>query len=538
MARRDGRVRRRLLIGAAAVLAAAVAGGVAVAHAGTSPGYRTAAVSRGAATATLTLAGTITPVTAQSVGFAQPGTVASVDVAPGAQVTVGQTLAALDLTALQAKLSQARATEAAAQQTLDDAENGQLAAGSGGSGGSTGPTGSVTADQQGVTDAQKAVDTTLATANADLQAASSSCSAPASGTQQSSGRSSRSTTAGDDGAIPASPSPASPSGHSSGAPASGSPAGGSTPEGSCLPAESVLLQAETTLATQESDLASAEEKLSTALDHAGPASGFGATGAEQSGSSGASSAASAAVPSAAQLAADQAAVDADAAAVTVAEQNLGQGTILSPLTGTVLSVALSPGQVVSAASSSALIVVDAPDGEEIDATVPVTGIAQVGVGQHASVLPDGGSTPLPATVTAVSAVPSASGYRIVLGLDGTASSSRLVAGGAATVTLTTGSATGGLVVPTSAIHTLGTRHLVQVLGNGSVTTTPVTIGTSGPVYTQVLSGLKLGQRVVLADLSSTVTTDNSTLGGLRTLGGRGGGAAGGRGSSRGGRVGG
>jgi hypothetical protein len=78
------------------------------------------------------------------------------------------------------------------------------------------------------------------------------------------------------------------------------------------------------------------------------------------------------------------------------------------------------------------------------------------------------------------------------------------------------------VVPTSAVRTVGSRHVVEVLTGGTVSTAAVTIGATGPLRTQVLTGLQVGQRVVLADLSSTVTSDSSTTGG--TTGALGGGA--------------
>lgn len=104
--------------------------------------------------------------------------------------------------------------------------------------------------------------------------------------------------------------------------------------------------------------------------------------------------------------------------------------------------------------------------------------------------------------------------------------------------LTTGRISAAVVVPTSAVHTFGTRHVVEVLSGGKLQPTAVTVGITDPLRTQVVTGLTVGQQVVLADLSSTVTSDSSTSGsgsGLGGLGGRsftggafGGGAGGGR----------
>jgi hypothetical protein len=182
---------------------------------------------------------------------------------------------------------------------------------------------------------------------------------------------------------------------------------------------------------------------------------------------------------------------------------------------------MAVGQSVTGASSAALIAISAPDGYQITATVPTAQIARVQVGQHASVTPDGGNAALPAAVTAVAATPGTSGYQVTLGLS--ASGSSLREGSAAAVRLTTGSAAAATVVPTSAVHTVGSRSVVDVLANGTATPTVVTVGIVGATRTQVLSGLKEGQQVVLADLSSTVTSDSSTSTGT----GRGGGLTGG-----------
>ena len=61
---------------------------------------------------------------------------------------------------------------------------------------------------------------------------------------------------------------------------------------------------------------------------------------------------SSAPASAAQLAADQATTDADAAQLTVAQQNLDNAIVRSPISGTVVSVEVSPGTAVTAGSTA------------------------------------------------------------------------------------------------------------------------------------------------------------------------------------------
>ena len=451
MPRRRRRWRSGLVVGAAVVVAVIAVGTVAHARSGSAPTYRTAAVTRGPVTATLDLVGTLVPTHSATVGFAQPGTVASVDVSPGQSVTAGQTLAQLDLTALQARLTQAQAAEATARQTLAAAEDGQLPASPGGSPTSarsaSGGSAATGAAQAEVEAAQKDVDTARATADADLSAATAACPDP--------------------GAASSSP---------------GTPA--------CLDAERALLAAEGVVSGKESALSAAQSALSKALSSASapPAGGSGA--------------------SAAQLAAYQAALDAASAAVTVAQQNVDQGSAVSPLSGTVVAVGLTPGQTVAAASSTAVITISAPDGFEVSTTVPTTAVARTAVGQTASVVPDGTSTTLTATVAAIAAAPTSSGYPVTLALPGPTTGLRQ--GTTASVRLTTGTQHEGIVVPTSAVHVLGTRHVVEVLTGTTVRPTPVTVGIVDPLRTEIVTGLKVGQRVVLADLTSTVTSDSAT----------------------------
>lgn len=485
---RRRRLRAAVVAGGVIVAVALVVGGVAYAKGDNGPAYRTATVARGSLDAGLDLVGTIVPVQSASVGFAQAGTVASVSVSPGSKVTAGQTVAQLDLTSLQAKLTQAQAVEAAARQTLAAAENGQLPASSGSgqrsssagsssagsssggssSGGSRQSTAAISSAQQKVVDAQKAADAAAATARVDLQAATAGC-----------GPHSSRSTAPDTRA--------------------------------CLAAEGALLAAQEDLAAKQSAVTAAQAMLTKALSSSTAAA------------SGSTSPAPPTV-SAAQLTAFQAAVDADDAATAVAQQNLAQGTAVAPVSGTVVAVGLSVGQTVAASSSTAVITVATGGGYQATANVPVASIGKVTVGQAAFLVADGRPGTLAGTVVAIAATPSASGFLVTLGLPGATSGLRQ--GQSASVRLSTGRASDVLVVPTSAVHTFGTRHVVEVVNGRTMQPAVITIGLQDPLRTQVLSGLKQGQRVVLADLSSTVTSDSSTSGTGGGLGRRGLGGAG------------
>jgi hypothetical protein len=119
------------------------------------------------------------------------------------------------------------------------------------------------------------------------------------------------------------------------------------------------------------------------------------------------------------------------------------------------------------------------------------------------------STPLSGSVALIGLVPAASGspatYSVTIGLTGQPSG--LHAGGYATVTITTAQGS-GVSVPTSAVHGSGRSATVTVYAAGKTKVTRVTVGTKGPVLTRITSGLKVGQQVVLADLSKPLPTNN------------------------------
>ena len=192
--------------------------------------------------------------------------------------------------------------------------------------------------------------------------------------------------------------------------------------------------------------------------------------------------------SAAQLAADQASADAAAAQVTVAQQDLAAATLVSPISGTVVTVGVTAGA--AAAAGSTAFVIAGLDGYEVVTQVPVTDMPQLKAGQRASVLPDGTSTPLSGSVVSIGLVPDTTGspvtYPVTIGLAGQPSG--LHPGGYASVTITTARSS-GVSVPTSAVHRSGHQATVTVYAGGQARVTKVTVGTMGPVMTRITAGL-------------------------------------------------
>jgi hypothetical protein len=152
-------------------------------------------------------------------------------------------------------------------------------------------------------------------------------------------------------------------------------------------------------------------------------------------------------------------------------------------------------------------------------------------GQSVSVAADGVATNLHGTVTSIGMLSTTSGSTTAFPVTVTLDSEKpnLYDGTGADVVITTGTARNVTAVANSAIHD-GARgtHTVAVLRDGKTMTVQITLGVAGTDVTQVKSGLKVGDQVVLADLSQvlpTSTTSTNSRGG--TFGSFPGGAGGG-----------
>ena len=100
------------------VVLAAAAGGVWAATGSSAATYRLAPAAMGDVDQTLNSYGTIVPIHQAAVAFPVSGTIATVPVTLGQQVTAGQTLATIEVSSLQAKLDAAESTLATAQAKL------------------------------------------------------------------------------------------------------------------------------------------------------------------------------------------------------------------------------------------------------------------------------------------------------------------------------------------------------------------------------------------------------------------------------------
>jgi multidrug efflux pump subunit AcrA (membrane-fusion protein) len=549
------------------VVVVAVAATVWLTTGSSAPAYRLVTVTTGSPIQTLDSVGTLTPINQANLNFGTSGTVASVAVTVGQVVTAGQALAALDTTSLQSAVVSAQATVAGAQAKVDADQSGQsssvtasaaltsditnTAAGpspqpSSNPNGGTSP--DIAQAQSTLVADQKQADANQQQATADLQQAVATCGASAPSTPPST--SDPSTTPPADTTpttTPASPAPSS-----------------ST---ACTDAlqqvandQNAVSQSQATVASDETALAAILGSAASAAGSSNPgpsaptgsgSSGGGTGGNGSSASGGSSAASSVATPQ--QLASDQAALDLATAQLASAQQDLADANLLSPIAGTVASVSIAAGAAVSAGSnvgpsSGAAIVILGPGSFVVTTNVAVTNIANVLVGQQATITPDATSKTIAGTVTSIGLVASTTssptGYPVTLSM-GSTSGMQLTSGAAANVSIITKGATAVASVPSSAVQTVGTTHFVTEYQNGTTSRVRVTLGTVGDILTQITGGVKPGATVVLADLnlpipaSSATTTGRTGIGGAGGLSGTGGlggggGFGGGGGVTRGG----
>jgi RND family efflux transporter MFP subunit len=206
----------------------------------------------------------------------------------------------------------------------------------------------------------------------------------------------------------------------------------------------------------------------------------------------------------AQLTADEAALKAAKAGRHSASQSLSDATLRATIHGTVTAVNLTRGQQVSGAigsaeSSSSQVVIQSASSFIVDATVDDTEISQLAKGQSVAVTPAGATFPVTGTLTSVSRVPSSSSgvvsFPITVAITGHPSG--VYAGASATLAIITKHVANVLEVPTLAITYNGSTASVQVDNGGGPATRTITVGQSYGLETQVLSGLKAGDKVVV-----------------------------------------
>ena len=510
------RQRRRLtwIIGSAvgAVIVIVAAGGAVVAvQASTgSDRYRTAAVSSGAVSQVLTLTGTVQRLGDTSVGFATSGTVTSIPVAVGQTVTEGQTLATIDPAPLESALLAAQAQLANDQVTLESAQSGTTTSGaSGGSGGTTasgsssGSSGGSAAggSSSGSTSALTAAITAMDAAVKAEGAACAALLAPAAPHPSSSPSPTDSPTA-----TPAPTDSPSPSATPTDSPTP-TPSPSASPS---APTPAEIQQCTTAIAKASAAISQAAATIVQASKSAGTSStsSHGSTGSTTSTTSSTSQAAA----QASRVASAAVAVLQDQSAVSTAQANLADATLVAPVGGVVASIPFSVGDT---ATTSEAVIISAAGDADITVDVPISDMSLVKSGLAAQVTPDGAQAALTGSVATVSLLPVSStastpSYPAVVTVANPPIA--LATGSQAVVALTVASATNALRVPTSALSGLAgnTATAIVLSGSDSTSSVSVQVGAVGDGWAQIVSGLQIGQQVVLADNQATLPSNSST----------------------------
>lgn len=444
---------------------------------------RTATVSRGTVTATVSASGQVAAGTTREVSFATSGTIESVAVSPGDKVTQGQTLGTLSTADAQATLS-------SAQQALTAAQNTRAAA------------------QQSV-----------AAAGYSLQDAQAKLAGYTPSTVSSGPTTASTGSSGQGGATGSSTS---------------SSASKASLQAQVAQAQAQVDQANATLANAGASVTSAQAKVAdaqagvNATTLTAPMAGTvvavdGAVGDQVTAGSGSSGSSSAAGTSGSGSSGASAGTGGTSSGSSASGSASGSSASSS---GAFVTIADTSTLTVSADFSEADVAA-LKQGQTATITFPalsgVTATGQVGSIAQSGTSSNGLVT-YAATVTI--AQPPA----------------QVRLGQTAAVSVTTGSKENVLALPSTAVHGSGENAYVTVLKNGERSRVTVTTGLQGDSTTEITGGLSAGQQVVVSTDTAVNSVSGSqsgfTRGGYSRSGFGGGGGAGGFGGGAAGGFGG
>lgn len=154
--------------------------------------------------------------------------------------------------------------------------------------------------------------------------------------------------------------------------------------------------------------------------------------------------------------------------------------------------------------------------------MPAASLAQVAVEQRADVTAQGGLSSTPGTVTSVGLLPATGGstsatpsYPVVVLVPDAGPA--LATGSRAEVSIVVGTSRNVLTVPLSAIgRTAAGSAFVTTLSAGVTSRSPVLLGRVGNTDVEVRSGVRLGEKLVLATLAAPLPTSSGLT--VRQLG--------------------
>lgn len=552
------RGKRRAIITAIVLIVVLGVGGSAWALAGGGgASYRTTTVTRGDVAQVLTTTGTISPVRSADVDFQVAGKVAKIFVKQGTKVKVGQKLAALNQASLRYALRSARSTLNDARSQLVADENSQTSAASttnqqtSTQSSSPAPTASpksstppktsqspsptggtvskqllakIQRDQATLVADQQQADADLATAKDDLKAETTACAAELSGSGDADSTDDTTACVNATQTLLADQQAVSADQQAVAKDETALNKDLTTALGSLSPTPSPT-QNEDTVWSAASSASTAKSAVSTSsamvtdADATTPPTGTTSTPSN----SGSTYTGGSSTVTASTLASDQAKIDSDRASVATARADLTQATLRAPISGKVAAITIAKGDAASGSGGDtpAIKIVGSRQAKVTIDLAPAQ-VRELKTGMAAKVTADGTSTQLAGTVAMIgqAATDSSTGdttYPVTITL--TSRPTNLVSGAEAQVAVTLSQLTNVVVVPTSAVHHNGKQTYVETATGGTTKRVSVTVGAVGAAVTQIKSGLKIGQEVVLADLNAAVPSSSTNLTNRGGLGG-------------------
>jgi HlyD family secretion protein len=195
----------------------------------------------------------------------------------------------------------------------------------------------------------------------------------------------------------------------------------------------------------------------------------------------------------------KAAVDQAKAQVDLAQSSVDQATLRAPFDGVVSSVSTGVGELAGGPLPNPIISLVDPTNLHLDASVDETDIARVAVGQPARVTFDalrgqtfsGKVTSIHPNAVVQSGVAT---YVVSISLNQV---NGVRPGMSATAQIIYAQHDHALLVPATAVRPNGNGHLVSLMEGNQPVAQPVTIGISDGVNTEILSGLKAGDEVLI-----------------------------------------
>jgi RND family efflux transporter MFP subunit len=237
---------------------------------------------------------------------------------------------------------------------------------------------------------------------------------------------------------------------------------------------------------------------------------------------------------------DQASITSAQSSLSTAQTDLTDASLTSTIAGTVASVGLTVGQQVSSGSNgnaaaaasgtSSQVVVIGTTSYIVNTTVDDTQIGQVADGDQVNITPTGATTVVYGTVASIGLIATQSSnvatFPVVI--DVTGNPGGLFAGSTASVSIIVKQLSNVTEVPTAAIaYNNGQAQVTKVTAGGAHVNTNVTIGAAQNGQTQIVSGVKAGDKVVERIVTFKGVAGGGA-GGIFGNGGAGGAGGGGR----------